>query len=157
MLKELNCLLLLISKLLYWSLFKTSQKYIFCDMSCECPHRLSDKLLKSSCNIRCRCRSSALLRGCVYYVSSPSESSVVFQLFRFSLLSARFSACCSVSVRAHYRHSLRSRKCLFQLFFCLLKNRANTQGIADFLRMMHKKGALSRPSVLLSVVITVSR
>ncbi|AWC92901.1 hypothetical protein AM380_04225 [Morganella morganii] len=44
-------------------------------MSCECPHRLSDKLLKSSCNLRCRCRSSALLRGCVYYVFSPFESS----------------------------------------------------------------------------------
>ena len=85
MLKELNCLLLLITKLLYWSLFKTSQKYIFCDMSCECPHRLSDKLLKSSCNLRCRCRSSALLRGCVYYVFSPFESSVVFQLSAFSL------------------------------------------------------------------------
>ncbi|MEQ5371994.1 hypothetical protein, partial [Morganella morganii] len=64
---------------------------------------------------------------------------------------------CSVSVVAHYRHSLRSRKCLFQLFFCLLKNKANTQDIADFLCMMRKKGALSRPSVLLSSVITVSR
>ncbi|MEY0255351.1 hypothetical protein AB7X32_16410, partial [Morganella morganii] len=64
---------------------------------------------------------------------------------------------CSVSVVAHYRHSLRSRKCLFQLFFRLLKNRANTQDIADFLCITRKKGALSRPSVLLSVVITVSR
>ncbi|EBV1760925.1 hypothetical protein DNZ97_27535 [Salmonella enterica subsp. enterica serovar Newport] len=57
---------------------------------------MSDKLLKSSCNIRCRCRSSALLRGCVYYVFSPFESSVVFQL---SSLSSTVGALLSVLLR----------------------------------------------------------
>ncbi|AWC93419.1 hypothetical protein AM380_07065 [Morganella morganii] len=66
-----------------------SKIIFFCDMSCECPHRLSDKLLKSSCNIRCRCRSSALLRGCVYYAFLIWCQVFIFRLF--TLLSQRTS------------------------------------------------------------------
>ncbi|MEM7839539.1 hypothetical protein Q4Q94_14260, partial [Morganella morganii] len=43
-----------------------------------------------------------------------------FSTFRFfSFCRNRVLSRCSVSVVAHYRHSLRSRKYLFQLFFCL--------------------------------------
>jgi len=79
-------------------------------MSCECPHRLSDKLLKS---VGTYAAVAGLLRCCeAAYItfSAPLSQALFFNFFRFSLLSARLSACCSVSVRAHYREFLSDRK-----------------------------------------------
>ena len=60
----------------------------------ECPHRLSDKLLKSSA------ASFSLRRGVCILRFPASESSVYF---RYSLLTRRRVCRCSVSVEAHYR------------------------------------------------------
>ncbi|KLF13200.1 hypothetical protein ASV09_21160 [Klebsiella aerogenes] len=74
----------------------------------ECPHRLSDKLLKSSCNAA----FSSPLRGHVYYVFLIQSQAFIFTfLCRFSallftaetLLTRRLACRCSVSVEAHYR------------------------------------------------------
>ena len=60
----------------------------------ECPHRLSDKLLKSSA------ASFSLRRGVCILRFPASESSIYFRL---SLLTRRRVCRCSVSVEAHYR------------------------------------------------------
>ena len=79
-------------------------------MSCECTLSLSDKLLKSIATYaavagRLRCCEAAYLT-----FSAPLRQALVFNFFRVSLLSARLAACCSVSVRAHYREFLSDRK-----------------------------------------------
>ncbi|KUQ03596.1 hypothetical protein AWI08_20535 [Klebsiella aerogenes] len=66
----------------------------------ECPHRLSDKLLKSSA------AAFAPLRG-VYYVFLIQSQAFIFTFLREvltgTLLTRRLACRCSVSVEAHYR------------------------------------------------------
>ncbi|TGB94565.1 hypothetical protein CRG94_09275 [Escherichia sp. E3356] len=70
----------------------------------ECPHRLSDKLLKSSCDAA----FSSLSRGGVYYTFPPFRVKRLFSLFSAGILrriplTRRRVSRCSVSVVAHYR------------------------------------------------------
>ncbi|HGK4674972.1 TPA: hypothetical protein ACJ2WV_004263, partial [Kluyvera georgiana] len=75
----------------------------------ECPHRLSDKLLKSSA-------ASLFLSGagCVYYAIPPRSQVFIFAYFAEVLertsLTRRLVCRCSVSVVAHYREKMRSCK-----------------------------------------------
>ena len=68
----------------------------------ECPHRLSDKLLKSSA-------ASLFLSGagCAYYAIPPRSQAFNFAFFAGVLsgtpLTRRLVIRCSVSVEAHYR------------------------------------------------------
>ncbi|HAS1755945.1 TPA: hypothetical protein I4G56_19290, partial [Enterobacter asburiae] len=57
----------------------------------ECPHRLSDKLLKSSCNAAL----SSPLRGHVYYVFLIQSQAIIFAFLcrRSSLNPANPAAC----------------------------------------------------------------
>ncbi|WP_206778822.1 hypothetical protein, partial [Morganella psychrotolerans] len=90
---------------------------IFCDMSCECPHRLSDKLLKS---VATYAAVAGLLRCCeaAYITLFTSEVKHLFFNFLLSFsLSARLSACCSVSVRAHYRELLFLHNSFFEFSY----------------------------------------
>ncbi|AOT44374.1 hypothetical protein BH714_14485 [Enterobacter ludwigii] len=69
----------------------------------ECPHRLSDKLLKSSCDAA----YSSPSRGHVYYVFLIQSQAFIFAFLCWcSSLNppTRRRVCrCSVSVEAHYR------------------------------------------------------
>ncbi|PJD39767.1 hypothetical protein B9Q24_13300 [Enterobacter kobei] len=57
----------------------------------ECPHRLSDKLLKSGCNAA----FSSPLRGSVYYVFLIQSQAIIFAFlcWRSSLNPANSAAC----------------------------------------------------------------
>ncbi|WP_336709201.1 hypothetical protein, partial [Cedecea sp. VD27] len=75
--------------------------------SCECPHRLSDKLLKSSATFSVARAVHITLSRCV-----------VKHLFFASLrLTRRFASRCSVSVEAHYREFFAGDKRLFKKTF----------------------------------------
>ncbi|MDE9611481.1 hypothetical protein L2I60_24855, partial [Citrobacter portucalensis] len=75
----------------------------------ECPHRLSDKLLKSSA-------ASLFLSGagCAYYAIPPRSQAFNFAFFAGVLsgtpLTRRRVIRCSVSVEAHYRELFQADK-----------------------------------------------
>ncbi|HHL2826171.1 TPA: hypothetical protein ACQ431_004450, partial [Citrobacter murliniae] len=75
----------------------------------ECPHRLSDKLLKSSA-------ASLFLSGagCAYYAIPLQSQAFIFAFLREVLsgtpLTRRPVARCSVSVEAHYRELFQADK-----------------------------------------------
>ncbi|WP_206742791.1 hypothetical protein, partial [Klebsiella sp. RIT-PI-d] len=80
----------------------------------ECPHRLSDKLLKSSAT-----RLSLTVARSRIIRFPRSESSVYFRFSlpafpEESLLTRRFVIRCSVSVEAHYREFFRDDKHKFK-------------------------------------------
>ncbi|MCB6780346.1 MULTISPECIES: hypothetical protein, partial [unclassified Citrobacter] len=72
----------------------------------ECPHRLSDKLLKSSA-------ASPFLSGagCAYY-AIPLQSQAI--IIAFPPLTRRLVIRCSVSVEAHYRELFQADKLKIQ-------------------------------------------
>ncbi|WP_213733782.1 hypothetical protein, partial [Citrobacter europaeus] len=72
----------------------------------ECPHRLSDKLLKSSA-------ASLFLSGAgVCIIRHPATESSDY--YRFSPLTRRLVIRCSVSVEAHYRELFQADKLKIQ-------------------------------------------
>ncbi|WP_238340104.1 hypothetical protein, partial [Citrobacter sp. NCU1] len=84
----------------------------------ECPHRLSDKLLKSSA-------ASLFLSGagCAYY-AIPLQSQAFIFAFSAGVLSGtpltrRLACRCSVSVEAHYRELFPADKRKFKITFQL--------------------------------------
>src|SRR5690606_6871474 len=80
----------------------------------ECPHRLSDKLLKSSCDALWRCVArSRILR----FPRSESSDYFAFLCRSFpeeDLLTRWPVSRCSVSVEAHYRELFRADKSKMQ-------------------------------------------
>ncbi|EBN9304945.1 hypothetical protein D3J74_07285 [Salmonella enterica] len=74
----------------------------------ECPHRLSDKLLKSSCDAA----FSSPSRGGVYYAFLfLSQAFILAFLTLNEAFLTRWPVCrCSVSVVAHYRELLEPDK-----------------------------------------------
>ncbi|PBS21463.1 hypothetical protein A7H83_22845, partial [Escherichia coli] len=83
----------------------------------ECPHRLSDKLLKSSCDAA----FSSLSRGGVYYAFPLQSQAFIFAfsagILRRTPLTRRRVCRCSVSVVAHYRELFRPDKRKFKIIF----------------------------------------
>ncbi|MGK3373904.1 hypothetical protein, partial [Citrobacter youngae] len=79
----------------------------------ECPHRLSDKLLKSSA-------ASLFLSGagCAYYAIPLRSQAFNFAFFAGVLsgtpLTRRLACRCSVSVEAHYRELFQTDKLKIQ-------------------------------------------
>ncbi|WP_213709875.1 MULTISPECIES: hypothetical protein, partial [unclassified Citrobacter] len=82
----------------------------------ECPHRLSDKLLKSSA-------ASLFLSGagCAYYAIPLRSQAFNFAFFAGVLsgtpLTRRLVIRCSVSVEAHYRELFQADKGKFKIIF----------------------------------------
>ncbi|EBN8657913.1 hypothetical protein D1X37_21785, partial [Salmonella enterica] len=82
----------------------------------ECPHRLSDKLLKSSA-------ASFFLSGagCAYYAFPLQSQAFIFAFLREVLvrtpLTRRPVCRCSVSVVAHYRELFLPDKRKFKIIF----------------------------------------
>ncbi|MCB8603442.1 hypothetical protein LJE07_17500, partial [Citrobacter europaeus] len=82
----------------------------------ECPHRLSDKLLKSSA-------ASLFLSGagCAYYAIPLRSQAFNFAFFAGVLsgtpLTRRLVIRCSVSVEAHYRELFQADKGKFKITF----------------------------------------
>ncbi|PEI19444.1 hypothetical protein CRM84_18890 [Escherichia coli] len=83
----------------------------------ERPHRLSDKLLKSSCDAA----FSSLSRGGVYYAFPLQSQAFIFAfsvgILRRTPLTRRRVCRCSVSVVAHYRELFRPDKRKFKIIF----------------------------------------
>ncbi|MEQ4531437.1 MAG: hypothetical protein ABN478_09075, partial [Mixta sp.] len=83
----------------------------------ECPHRLSDKLLKSGATLASR--------GGVYY-AFPFQSQPLFQKFfsgdseLLNRSTPRGVSRCAVSMEAHYRDPNSLHKPFFDLFYQLL-------------------------------------
>ncbi len=93
-------------------------------MSCECPHRLSDKLLKS---VATYAAVAGLLRCCeaAYITLFTSEVKHLFFNFLLSFsLSARLSACCSVSVGCIIGSRFQKTSVNFRISDCLLHSTA---------------------------------
>ncbi|MBP1344681.1 hypothetical protein J0A82_12335, partial [Providencia rettgeri] len=90
--------------------------------SCECPHRLSDKLLKS---VAAFLYENQPFGRCCEEAYITFSSVRVKQFFAFSFqnlslpfqCSSRFALSCSRSVVAHYRESEKSGKCFFEKNF----------------------------------------
>ena len=94
---------------------------IFLIVSCECPHRLSDKLLKSGRLNLSIIDFRSLSRGVVYYaflIESQAFFAHSFQNLSLPVqCPSRFALACSRSVDAHYRESQNSCNPFFKIFY----------------------------------------
>ncbi len=106
----------------------------FLIVSCECPHRLSDKLLKSVATLSFDINRLGRCREVAYNTLSSSRVKLFFRLFFSESLAAfvmpfglsplglpsHFVSAHRRSVEAHYRESENSSKCFFKKTFQLL-------------------------------------
>ncbi len=109
---------------------------IFLIVSCECPHRLSDKLLKS---IAAFLYKNQPFGRCCEEAYITFSSVRVKQFFAFSFqnlslpfqCSSRFALSCSRSVDAHYRESEKSGNPFFAFFYSTAALHSKTPTYTD--------------------------